>query len=129
MLTGMDLKGTPSHGNSIPLPTTLTESVIGIFHHLLVDGGLENTFAWSTGFGENNLPYMVCHVLLEDQGWSPDHPDQLLLSFILARASKMSRAESVMVCVMVTLNSKFNFEKKKKRWKMEPYTVTIVGTG
>ena len=26
---------------------------------------------------------MVCHVLLEGQGWSPDHPDQLPLSLIL----------------------------------------------
>ena len=34
-----------------------------------------------------------------------------------------------MVCVMVTLHSKFNFEKKKTRQEMEPYTVTIVGTG
>ena len=72
---------------------------------------------------------MVCHVLLEGQGWSPDHPDQLPLSFILARVSKQSRAEFVMVCVMVTLHSKFNFEKKTKRQEMEPYTVTIVGTG
>ena len=53
----------------------------------------------------------------------------LPLSFILARASKQSRAEFVMVCVMVTLHSKFNFEKKTKRQEMEPYTVTIVGTG
>ena len=26
---------------------------------------------------------MVCHVLLEGQGWSPDHPDQLPLLPIL----------------------------------------------
>ena len=35
------------------------------------------------------LPNMVCHVLIEGQGWSPDHPDQLPLSLILARASKL----------------------------------------
>ena len=33
--------------------------------------------------GGYKLPYMVCHVLLEGQGWSPDHPDQLPLSLIL----------------------------------------------
>ena len=65
----------------------------------------------------------------EGQGWSPDHPDQLPLSFILARASKLSRAEPVMVCVMIKIISKFNFGKKKKEAGMEPYTVTIVGTG
>ena len=32
------------------------------------------------------LPNMVCHVLFEGQGWSPD---QLPLSLILARASKL----------------------------------------
>ena len=35
------------------------------------------------------LPNMVCHVLFEGQGWSPDHPDQLPLSLILVRASKL----------------------------------------
>ena len=68
-------------------------------------------------------------MLLEGQGWSPDHPDQLPLSFILARASKLLRAEPVMVCVMNETFSKFNFKKKKKGAGMEPYTVTIVGTG
>ena len=38
------------------------------------------------------LPNMVCHVLFEGQGWSPDHPDQLPLSLILARASKLLRS-------------------------------------
>ena len=36
---------------------------------------------------------MVCHVLFEGQGWSPDHPDQLPLSLILAIASKLLRAK------------------------------------
>ena len=40
-----------------------------------------------------------------------------------------SHLESVMVCVMIKIYSKFNFEKKKKEAGMEPYTVTIVGTG
>ena len=53
-------------------------------------------------------------MLFESQGWSPDHPDQLALSFILARASKLSRAEPVMMCVMIRIFSKINFEKKKK---------------
>ena len=35
----------------------------------------------------------------------------------------------MMVCVANRIYSKFNFEKKKKRQEMEPYTVTIVGTG
>ena len=34
-------------------------------------------------------PNMVCHVLFQAQGWSPDHPDQLPLSLILPRASKL----------------------------------------
>ena len=46
---------------------------------------------------------MVCHVLFEGQGWSPDHPDQLPLSLILARASKLSRAKPVMLCVMIEI--------------------------
>ena len=54
-------------------------------------------------------------MLFESQGWSPDHPDWLPLSLILARAYKLSRAEPVMVCVMIKIFSKFNFEKKKKR--------------
>ena len=37
------------------------------------------------------LPNMVCHVLFEGQGWSPDYPDQLPLSLILTRASKLFR--------------------------------------
>ena len=72
---------------------------------------------------------MVCHMLLEGQGWSPDHPDQLPLSLILARASKLSRAKHMMVCVMIEIFSKLNFEKKKIEAGMGPYTVTIVGTG
>ena len=34
LLTGMDLKSTPGHGNSIPLPTPFAESEVGNFHHL-----------------------------------------------------------------------------------------------
>ena len=33
--------------------------------------------------GGYKLPYMVCHVLLEGQAWSADHPDQLPLLPIL----------------------------------------------
>ena len=65
----------------------------------------------------------------EGQGWSPDHPHQLPLSFILARAFKLSRAEPVMVCVMNETFSKLILRKKKKEAGIEPYTVTIVGTG
>ena len=39
LLTDVDPKSTPSHGNCIPLPTTFEESVVGNFHHLQ---GLEN---------------------------------------------------------------------------------------
>ena len=39
------------------------------------------------------LPNMLCHMLFEDQGWSPDHPDGLPLSLILARASKLLRTK------------------------------------
>ena len=58
---------------------------------------------------------MLCHVLFEGQGWSPDHPDQLPLPFIMARASKLSRAEPVMVCVMNETLSKFIWRKRKKK--------------
>ena len=37
------------------------------------------------------LPNMVCHVLFEGQGLSPDHPDQLPLSLILAKVPKLFR--------------------------------------
>ena len=36
---------------------------------------------------------MVCHMLFDGQGWSPDHPDQLPLSLILDRAFKLLRAK------------------------------------
>ena len=39
------------------------------------------------------LPNMVCLVLFEGQGCSPDHPDQFPLSLILARASKLLRSK------------------------------------
>ena len=35
----------------------------------------------------------------------------------------------MMVCVMIEIFSKLNFEKKKTEAGMESYTVTIVGTG
>ena len=70
---------------------------------------------------------MVCHVLFEGQGWSPDHPDQLLLSLILARASKLLRAKPMMVCGIIEIFRKLNVRKKIEAG-MEPYTVTIVGT-
>ena len=66
----------------------------------------------------------------EGQGWSPDHPDQLPLSFHSGQSFQIVQdLESVMVCVMIKIYSKFNFEKRKKEAGMEPYTVTIVGTG
>ena len=72
------------------------------------------------------IRYAMC--FLESQGWSPDHPDPLILSFILTRASKLSRTEPVMVCVMIKIYSKFNFEKRKKRTGMEPYTCILIHT-
>ena len=72
---------------------------------------------------------MVCCMLFEGQGWSPDHPDQLPLSLILARASKLSRVKPMMVCVMIKIFSKLILRQRKKEAGMEPYTVTIVGTG
>ena len=65
----------------------------------------------------------------EGQGWSPDHPNWLPLSFILARASKLFTSRICDGVVMIKIYSKFNFGKKKKEAGMEPYTVTIVGTG
>ena len=41
------------------------------------------------------LPNMVCHVLFEGQGWSPDHPDWLPLSLILAWASKLTTPKNL----------------------------------
>ena len=34
---------------------------------------------------------MPCAMPFESQGWSPGHPDQLPISLILARASKLFR--------------------------------------
>ena len=39
------------------------------------------------------------------------------------------RNKSVMVCAMIETFSKFILRKRKKETGMEPYTVTIVGTG
>ena len=54
-------------------------------------------------------------MLFEGQEWSPDHPDQLPLSFILARASKLSREEPVMVCVKIENLVNLILRKRKQR--------------
>ena len=54
LLTGIDPKSTPGHGNCIPLPSTFERSEVGNFYHLIVDGGLENK---STGL--ENINFLV----------------------------------------------------------------------
>ena len=63
---------------------------------------------------------MVCHVLSEGQGWSPDHPDQLPLSLILARASKLLRAKPILVCVIIEIFRKLYVRKRKlkQEWSL-----------
>ena len=114
-------KSTPSHGNCIPLPTPFAESEVGNFHHLY---GLENKFIGL----EYKLPYMVCHVLLKvKDGHLTILTDSPFLSF-WPELPNCSHLASVMVCVTIK-HLEIYFEKKKKEAGMEPYTVTIVGTG
>ena len=63
---------------------------------------------------------MVCHVLFEGQGWSPDHSDSLPLSLILARASKLLRSKSMMVCFTIEIYRNLFEKKKKKNPGLEP---------
>ena len=64
----------------------------------------------------------------EGQGWSPDHLTDCPFPSFQPELPNCLHLEPVMVCIMIKITSKFNFEKKKKRTGMEPYTVTIVGT-
>ena len=72
---------------------------------------------------------MVCRVLLEGQGWSPDCPDQLPPFPHSGLSFQTVRNKSVMVCAMIETFTTFILKKKRKKTGMEPYTVTIVGTG
>ena len=76
-----------------------------------------------------NLPNMVSHVLFEGQGWSPDHPDWLPLSLILAWAFKLFRPKLYDGWSHHWNLYKFNWKRKRKKAGLEPWTVTIVGTG
>ena len=76
---------------------------------------------------------MVCHVLLEGQGWSPDHPE-LIAPFPHSGLSFCTvNINSVSVCTMYRNFTKFILKKCEKRSGMEPGTdlfkASIVGTG
>ena len=51
---------------------------------------------------------MVCHVLLEGQGWLPDHPDQLPFFPHSGLSFQTVRNKSVMVCAMIETFSKWS---------------------
>ena len=58
---------------------------------------------------------MVCHVLFEGQGWSPDHPDRIAPFPHSGLSFQTGRNKSVMVCAMNETFSKFTLRKRKKR--------------
>ena len=57
LLTRMDTKSTPSHGNSIPLPSTFAESVVGKFPHDIGLGDLKLEGSESRNF---HIRYAMC---------------------------------------------------------------------
>ena len=71
----MDLKSTPGHENSIPLPTPFAESEVGNFHHLYRSGDLEIKIIGLEGVNFQIWYAMCSWKFLEGQGWSPDHPE------------------------------------------------------
>ena len=88
------------------------------FPSSIVFGGLENN---NYRFGEYKLSYMVCHVLLEGQGWSPDHPDWLPLSLILVWALELCRRnlwQSVQ-CMKFIQNLFWNVWQKGQEWSLK----------
>ena len=76
---------------------------------------------------------MVCHVLLEGQGWTPDHPDQLPLLPILVLRHCGINTESVPVSRMYENYRKYstNYSTKWSRYGQENefLIATILGTG
>ena len=130
MITGIDPKSTPGHGNCIPLPTPFERSEVGNFHHLIADGGLENK---STGLENINflIWYVMCFwkvkdghlTILTDCPIFP-HSD---LSF------RTVQKKSMTVCAMCEIYTKYILKCVRKRTGMEPETallrISIVGTG
>ena len=79
---------------------------------------------------------MCFWMILEGQGWSPDHPELIApfphsgLSFSTVNINSMS------VCAMYSILTKYILKKCEKRSGMEPendlfalYKASIVGTG
>ena len=75
-----------------------------------------------------NLPNMVEHVLLEGQGWSPDHLAWLPLVFILAWDSEVEGPKIYDACSGNIYFMKINWKKWKVNVGNAAKTVTIVGT-
>ena len=71
---------------------------------------------------------MIKCVLLEGQGWSPDHPAQLPLALILAWDLELDGPEINDACSGNIYFTKFNWENEKKMFGNPAKTVTIVGT-
>ena len=72
---------------------------------------------------------MVKHVLLQGQGWSPDHPAWLPLDLILAWDLELEGPEIYDACSDNIYFTKFNWKNEKKTFGNPAKTVTIVGTG
>ena len=73
----MDLKSTPGHGNSIPLPTLLqrVRLEISITFRDLADLEIKIIGLEGVNF---QIWYAMCSWKpLEGQGWSPDHPEPI----------------------------------------------------
>ena len=76
-----------------------------------------------------NLPNMVEHVLLEGQGWSPDHLAWLPLPLILAWDLEVEGPKIYDACSGNIYFIKINWKKWKANIGNAAKTVTIVGTG
>ena len=72
---------------------------------------------------------MVEHVLLEGQGWSPDHLAWLPLALILAWDLEEEGPQIYDACSGNIYFIKINWKNEKHTLEMELNTVTIVGTG
>ena len=78
--------------------------------------------------GQDHIPYMVRHVLLEGHGWSHDDPGSRHCLFHSGLISPWSNIKSMPALFKAVIFQKFTKSKKKMLWKSRE-TVTSMGTG
>ena len=69
---------------------------------------------------------MVCHVLLEGQGWSHDHPDQYAPFPHSGLSFRTVQKKSMTVCAMCEIYTKYILKCVRKRTRMEPETAKLL---